>query len=169
MKEYISTIIYICIFSIILELILPDNKMKKYIATLVSLLVILTIISPVFNFLKNEDIKAVISNSIEEISSNTNINMSTNNSYDFASYKDKMVTNSTKGKIEKEILSNLKSNFQKLDITKVTITLDEKYNLQMIDVYLTNLNGVDVASDIICHITKTYNVKDEIINVIKGE
>ena len=169
MKEYISTIIYICIFSIILELILPDNKMKKYIATLVSLLVILTIISPVFNFLKNEDIKAVISNSIEEISSNTNISMSTNNSYDFASYKDKMVTNSTKEKIEKEILSNLKSNFQKLDITKVTITLDEKYNFEMIDVYLTNLNGVDVASDIICHIVDTYNVKDEIINVIKGE
>ena len=31
MKEYASTIIYICIFAIILELILPDNKLKKYV------------------------------------------------------------------------------------------------------------------------------------------
>lgn len=165
MKEYIATIIYICIFSIILELILPDNKMKKYIATLVSLLVILTIISPVFNFLKNENVKEVLSNSIEEITSKHK----TDASYDFASYKDKMVTNSTKEKIEQEILSNLRSKFQKLDITKVIIKLDEKYSLETVDVYLTKLSSVDTAKDIICHIVETYNVKDEIINVIKGE
>jgi len=35
MSEYISTIIYICVFCIILELILPENKLKKYIGVLV--------------------------------------------------------------------------------------------------------------------------------------
>ena len=39
MTQYVSTIIYICVFSIILELILPNNKLKKYVSVLVSLVI----------------------------------------------------------------------------------------------------------------------------------
>ena len=42
MKEYISTILYVSIFSIILELILPDNKIKKYINSLIGLLIVIS-------------------------------------------------------------------------------------------------------------------------------
>ena len=67
MKEYISTIIYVAIFSIILELILPNSKLKKYITSLIGLLVVITVSTPVINFLKNEDVILAISTAIDEI------------------------------------------------------------------------------------------------------
>lgn len=164
MKSYISTIIYICVFSIILELILPNSKLKKYIATLIGLLIIITLITPVFDFLKNNNITEVISNTLNKVADN---NLEQKYKYDFSNLQNKMILNRTKESIEEDIL---KSCIQKFDkkIKKVNIKLNDKYNIESIKVYVENIEEIYLANQIMEYITDKYNVQNEYIEVIKN-
>lgn len=165
MKEYISTIIYISIFSIILELILPNNKMKKYIVSLIGLLIVIIVSMPVINFFKNEDVILALSTAIDEIS----FSNETMHEYDFVKQRDRMVSSSVKDKLEEEILSSCNKDLKEYSISKVRINLDDEYKVKEIDVFVKSINDVEDARKIINYITDTYNVKEQVINIIKGE
>lgn len=162
MSEYISTIIYICVFCIILELILPENKLKKYIGVLVSLVIILTLISPVLNLFESESVVATISNAVDSIKSKIEVK-----EYNFGNVKNKIILSSTKENIQDEIASKCKERFQKYNISKVRITLTENYLIEDIDIYVKNLPEVRVAGEIIDYVSETYNIQADVINVIK--
>lgn len=163
MKEYIATIIYICIFSIILELILPNSKLKKYIATIISLLVILTIISPAIDVIKNKDVVAVLSNTLENIK----VEDKSYTSYDFSDFQDKMVLVRTKENIEEDILKNCNMHFNSINVKDVVIELNNKYNIEGIKIYVEKLEDVYMANDVMIYVTDEYNVRNEYIEVIQ--
>ena len=163
MSEYISTIIYICVFCIILELILPENKLKKYVKVLVSLVIILTLISPILNLFENEHVIATISNAIENIQSKVDLK-----EYDFSNVQNRIILSSTKESIEQEILSKCKEKFgEKYSINKVKITLDNDFRISDIDIYVEHLEQVAFAGEIIDFIAGSYNIQADLINVIK--
>lgn len=162
MSEYISTIIYICVFCIILELILPENKLKKYIGVLVSLVIILTLISPVLNLFESESVVATISNAVDSIKSKIEVK-----EYDFRNVKNKIILSSTKENIQDEIASKCKEKFKKYNISKVRIMLTEDYLISDIDIYVKNLPEVRVAGEIIDYVANTYNIQADLVNVIK--
>lgn len=165
MLEYISTIIYICVFAIILQLILPENKLKKYVGVLVSLVIILTLISPVIDIFKNDNVIATISASIDEIQSKVNIK-----EYNFKDLQNRVVFSSTKEKIEEEIYINCKEKFDlKYGINKVKITLNKEYIIEDIDVYVKKMPEVALASEIIDYIVMEYCIDAGVINIIREE
>ena len=168
MSNYITTIIYICIFCIILELILPDNKFKKYIGVLISLVIILTLVSPLIDFLNEDKIVNVISNSIEDIK--LNMTSSNNLSYDFSNYKDRIVLSSVKEKLENEIYTACKEKFlNDIDITKVEISLNDNYEINEVNIYAKRVNGIFSAYKIINFVEEKYNIKDFLIQVIEED
>lgn len=163
MSEYISTIIYICVFCIILELILPQNKLKKYIGVLVSLVIILTLISPVLNLFESETVVATISQAIDSVKSKIEVK-----EYDFGNIKNKIILSSTKESMEEEMLAKCREKFSvKYNISKVRITLTEEYLIKDIDIYVKNLPEVRVAGEIIDYVSGRYNIQAGLINVIK--
>ncbi len=165
MTEYISTIIYICIFSVILELILPENKLRKYVGVLVSLLIILTLISPIINLLENEQVIEVISSAIDNIQGKVQIK-----EYDFSNLQNKLIFSSVKEDIEDEIYTKCKEKWNtKFDVSKVKITLNDNYKIEDIDVYVNRLEEVASAADIIDYISYEYGIDASAINVIKEE
>ena len=162
MSEYISTIIYICVFCIILELILPENKLKKYIGVLVSLVIILTLISPVLNLFESESVVVTISNAVDSIKSKMEVK-----EYNFSNMKNKIILSSTKENIQKDILFKCKEKFTKYNISKVKIRLTEDYLIEDVDIYVKNLPEVRVAGEIIDYVSGIYNIQSDLINVIK--
>lgn len=163
MSEYISTIIYICVFCIILELMLPENKLKKYIAVLVSLVIILTLISPVLNLFESESVVTAISNAIDNVKTKIEVK-----EYDFSNVKNKIILSSTRENMEEEIIAKCKEKFgSKYGISKVKITLTDEYLIQDIDIYVKNLPEVRVAGEIIDYVSGIYNIQASLINVIK--
>lgn len=165
MTEYISTIIYICIFSVILELILPNNKLRKYIGVLVSLLVILTLVSPIINVLKNEQVTQVISSTIENIQSKVEIK-----EYEFNNIENRIIFSSVKNDLESEIYTKCKEKLDtKFQISKVKISLNEEYKIEDIDVYVKELEEVIMAAEIIDFVANEFKINPSIINVIKEE
>lgn len=165
MSEYVSTIIYIAVFSIILQLILPNNKLKKYIGVLVSLVIILTLVSPVIDILKNEEVISVISNAVKTVQSNVKIKQ-----YNLVGFKDKIILSSTKENIEKEIHTSCVEKFGiKFSVTKVKINLSDDYTIEDIDIYVERLDSIADAGEIIDYIAKEYTIDASVINVIREE
>ena len=163
MGEYISTIIYICVFCIILELILPENKLKKYIGVLVSFVIILTLISPAMNLFESERVVATISNVVDSIKSKIEVK-----EYNFSDLKNSIILSSTKENMQDEIAAKCKEKFgTKYSIRKVKITLTDNYLIEDIDIYVENLPEVRVAGEIIDYVAGTYNIQSDLINVIK--
>ncbi len=163
MSNYISTIIYICVFCIILELILPENKLKKYIGVLVSLVIILTLVSPLVNLFESEQVIATISEAVDSIKSKIEIKQ-----YDFSNLKGRIIFSSTKENIEREIINSCTEKFSiKYEIRKVKINLTEDYIIQDIDIYVKKLPEVSMAGEIIDYVSKKYNISAELINVIR--
>lgn len=165
MSEYISTIIYICIFIIILELILPDNKLKKYITVLCSLIIIITLVSPVINIIKDESVVATISKTLDNISSNIKVK-----EYDFSNLGNTLIFSSVKEDVEQDILTKCKDKFNgNYTVKKVRISLNEDYTLDEINVYVKNLEQVAFAGEIIDYIAEEYLVDSGLINIMSEE
>ena len=163
MQEYISTIIYICIFSVILQLILPENKLKKYVGVLVSLIIILTLISPLVDVFNSDSVVATISSTLANIQSNIKTK-----EYNVKDMKSKIVLSSTRENIEQEIYTKCKERFDsKYGINKVEIKLNESYNIEAIYVYVKKLPEVAWASEIIDYIANEYGINANVLNVIK--
>ena len=68
-KSYINTLLCLGIFIKILQLIIPKNKSRKYIYSLTGIIMIITVISPIVNLLKNEKIEAGINQVLSNIDS----------------------------------------------------------------------------------------------------
>ena len=165
MKEYISTIIYICIFSVILELILPDNKLKKYVNVLASLIVIMTLITPVVNVLNNNNVVEVISNTLDNIQDKTEVK-----EYNISNIENRIIYSSVKEKLEEDIYTNCKQKWDKyFDIKKVKINLNKEYKLEEIQIYVSKIQEVTSSAKIIDYVSNQYEVDSKIIKVIKEE
>ena len=68
-KAYINTLLCLGIFITILQLIIPKNKSRKYIYSLIGIIMIITVISPVVDLLKNENIEDGINQVLANIDS----------------------------------------------------------------------------------------------------
>ncbi len=164
MKEYITTLIYVSVFSILLELIIPETKLKKYILTVISLVILILIVTPLVNVVKAENILEVLARRVDEM--NFNI---TNGSreYEVNLYNNENINNSVKNKIEQDVYSNCKQ--QGFDVVMVDVTLTNEYLITDVNIYVKDISNVDDARDIIRYVTDTYNLKKNYINVIKVE
>ena len=161
MKEYISTIIYVCIFSIILELILPENKLKKYIGVLIGIIILLSLISPITYGIEDKIVATIseVTNSVEFESKN--------NSIDFSQLENKMVLLNVQRDLEARMFNDL--NEDVCEVTSVEIKINNKYEIERIIVRAKNVNEVVSAYSITEYLSNTYNINNTLIDVIKEE
>lgn len=90
LKNIVITLVTILIFISAVELISPNNKMKKYIQFILGLILITVILNPVLQFISNGD-KNVIDGiqSYQEVFSKNENNLNLNNTNTFDNNKDK--------------------------------------------------------------------------------
>lgn len=161
MKEYIIGILYVAVFSMLIELILPDTKLKKYILTFVSLLLIINIISPVVDILKAKNVKTILNDVTNKISAEANRNLE-ESSYDFSKYS---LTDSVKSKIEQSI----KEKFGE-KIEDVNILLDKEYKVEDVEIHIARgvekMSNTEV-SNFIQNLSDEYNIAQNKIKIIE--
>lgn len=167
MKEYIVSIMYIAVFAMILELIVPDGKLKKYVISIISLLAIVTIISPVTNILKAENVERTIKNVTQTLSNNVYEDDLDAEKYDFSKYSNTYITESVKDKIEASIMEELSEN----NVKKVEIVLDKEYKIEDVEIHITKdkniLLGIKGISSIIQKVSDKFNIEQSKIKIIE--
>ena len=168
-KSFIELIIYIAIVAIIIELILPKGNTKKYVYVILSLFILLNIVSPIINIIRDTNMQAVLGDVLETISTNTQ-NANFVDIQEFSEYKNVKVTESLKEGLSKEIKSiliDMGVEFKDLDIS-----LDENYEFEELKIEIGNLDHIkekkiEKISDIITKISDKYNLEKNTIRIIE--
>ena len=144
---------------------MPNNKLKKYVGVLVSLIVLITLFKPVINLMNSNNVITTISNVLDGIRDTANIKY---NTYDYSNLKDRTIFGSVKENIEKELLTSCKEKFDSLNITKVEVELDDSYKLNKVKVKAKNLEYVANASEVIEYLEKEFGLEGTLIEVVGG-
>lgn len=166
-KTYINTLLCLGIFITILQLIIPKNKSRKYIYSLIGIIMIITIISPVTNLLKNQNIEDGINQVIANIDE-FKVEESKNNS----AYKE-----ANEDTIKNQVILGIKEDVKNklseknIETSDVQVYLEEDYNIKKITVNINNLSNDDIAfsnlNSVIKYINEEYEIDYSKIEVIE--
>ena len=132
-KNYVEQIVYIAIFVLLLELILPKGNTRKHIMVVVSLIVLMNIVYPIFHILKDKNMKDILINVVETASSDFKRGADTE-AGDFSKYKNLIVTNDVEKRIQKDVKE--KANKLNVKVDKINIFLEEDYTFKKIKIYV---------------------------------
>lgn len=129
LSNFASIIVGTCIFVILLQMIIPDNKSKKYISFVLGIIVTYTLISPILN-IANIDINEVLDSAMED--------------YHIVKYDDNLYEKSFNKSYEQilidDIVNRLKDNGYK--VSNVEVEYDEiTYSLSKIYMNLETSDG----------------------------
>lgn len=170
-KNYVTSILYIAIFAIILELFLPNTKLKKYVSAFISLLIIFTIVSPIFDILKSDKIESVLDNALLAISNNSNtINKDKQGDLNFSEYMNTAIVSRVKANLEDELFTKFSKNLKDVTtVQKVDVQLDENYIIEEVVVYVSD-GSISMAKLVLDRIISEYDIPSNMLKVInKGE
>ncbi len=168
-KAFIEQVIYVAIIAIIIELILPKGNTKKYIYIILSLFVLLNVISPIIDVVKDTNMQTVLDNVLETVSGNAesidNVDVK-----EFSEYKNEKVTE----KLEEELSYEIKEKLSSINIKfkDLRVKLSDEYNFEELEIKIGNLNSlgnrkVEKISNAISMISKEYNITENVITIIE--
>lgn len=121
LTNWLKEIILIVLLASFVDLLLPKSNIQKYARFILGLLIILTIISPIFElFSDNYSVSTFIKGIETEAFSNKSINLDSSNLMGSKEYEEKMVE-----QVEQSMLSELK------------VLLENKYEVTIVDLELT--------------------------------
>ena len=161
-KNWISSILAIGILFTIIRIILPNSHFKKYIYSLIGIVTIIVIISPVISAVKStnfDNIKDIVLNA-------TNIDSSDVNYTNLSNYEDVNENNVKKNfitRVENDIKEKLSSNIDKN--VDVNIELTDTYNIEKINITLYG----ETSFDILSFISEEYDIGKDKINLHRGD
>lgn len=164
-KEYVTSILYIAIFGIILELFLPNSKLKKYVSAFISLVIIITIISPVFNVLKDGKIEEALDNALLAISNNT-VAAKTESGIDFSQYMNTTIVSRVKNNLEQELYNSFSEKLENITkVEQVEVNLDSSYQIEEVVVHITE-GEINLVKIVLDKIISEYEIPSDMLKVI---
>jgi stage III sporulation protein AF len=149
-KNWIISIVVIVMFLSLVDLVLPRNSLKKYAKLVMGLIVIIIIITPIFNLFDSKtDINKLINDYTARYDTKSTQNVKKTNDVlnvdTINVFKDNL-----KKEIEKSIYDNLKKKYK---VTEIEI-IEEQKSSQFLDVVyielkkITNENEIEIVSKI---------------------
>lgn len=158
----------------IFEMILPNNKTKKYIRVVLGIFVMFNIISP---FIKNKDKLSSVSIDLENYTTEQNVTVDqTSMDKRIQDLYEKELEKDIKNKIEEQgynvvsckvnatILENETSNSEENTIQKIKLKIEKKEDIEK-----SNQNTKDVENKIVTEIQKIKKVNTTIVNNTNNE
>lgn len=165
-KNWINTLLMLGIFVIILQLIIPNTNLKKYINSLVGLLVIVTILSPIYDVFKNggfnENLELVISN-IDEFTKQDQKNSDAQDNI-----QSELIISSMKDKIKENI--SQKFITQGIQVESVKTEISKDYEVISISIYFEkNIMSTkkDKINRVVDSIKEEYDIDYSNISIVE--
>ncbi|GIM27950.1 stage III sporulation protein AF [Clostridium polyendosporum] len=136
LKSWVLTLSATLIFITAVELILPDNSLKKYVKFVLGLILMAVILNPIIKLLTSSDIE--ISTAIDKYQNTTNMNISEKND---------------NNKTEEKFFDNLQKNCEKiledkLKNNKFKVEIDGKFDFENMTLDVNYLNVYIITSGI---------------------
>lgn len=170
-RDFIQQILYLAIVTIIIELILPKGNTKKYVYVILSLFMLLNIVSPVINIIRDIEMQEIYDNVLAKIKGSSKYEA--DNAVEvFSDYKNDKITQTIKTEMYKDIEEKLKNiNVEMLDLK---LELDNDYAFEKIDIAIGNIDHLgtkksDKILDIMILLKNEYKIQDNVITITEEE
>lgn len=137
-KSYFLNIIAVILFTVLVEILMPNNSFRGYIKLVLGLLVVLAVIKPITN-ITGLDIETYIPEEAYTVSSS-----------DVDEVQNDQINSVFLEQLENHIVADVKNKFN----TEISVCIDGDVN----ELRKIIVSGNSVSNEIILHISKTYGV-----------
>lgn len=159
-KNWLNMIIILGIAFTLIRMIIPNTNLKKYIDSMIGIVVVITILTPVISIISKDNFTDEISEPIKDILSEETMS----NSYEnYTSINTNNVISEFEHRLEQDIENKLKNRINQ-EVT-VNVTVDNTYNIEEIKIGMVK----EAKEDIKNIISNEYDILEDKIIVYKGE
>lgn len=168
-RNWINLLLCLGIFITILQLVMPKSKLRKYIYSLVGVITMITIVSPVMNMLEQDSMEDAIAQVI------SNMDMTSEENVDIEKYQQV-----NQDAVKKTFVSNLKRDIKNklntygIEMKKSEVFVNSNYEIEKIEIHIGKLNQEDgkisSVTQVVKYLNEEYDVDiSKIVVVEEGE
>lgn len=163
-RNWIVALLCLSILIIIIQLVIPKTNLRKYIYTLIGIITVITIISPVVDLLKKQDIKESIADVLSSF--NTNDATVSVNSSDLEEKKTGLVKVQFIDSIKQDIKDKLES--KNITVKSINVSVDDNYDITKLEIkILKSKNGIVSVNEIVKYLNNEYGIDYSKISIVE--
>src|SRR5574344_1773803 len=157
-KSWIIALLCLAILVVIVQLIIPKTNLRKYIYTLIGIITVITIISPVVDMLKKGNIQSSISEVLSKFSNNSDtISV---NSDGLESQKNQLIKIQFIQNVKSDVM--LKLAEKNIVVNDINIVIDNDYNITKMEIKIAKIDNknasINSVSQMISYINTQYDI-----------
>lgn len=166
-RNWIVAMLCLGILVVIVQLVVPKTNLRKYIYSLIGIVTVITIVSPIVDVLKNGNVSDSISSVHDSISSNE----------DTITVNSNGVQDKQNELLKVQFIDNLKSDImfklahKDVEVNDINISVDDDYNITKIEVKISKINvektNLNSVNEVIKYINSEYDIDYSKISVIE--
>lgn len=167
-RNWIVAILCLGILIVIVQLVTPKTNLRKYIYTLVGIVTVVTIISPIVDVLKNTDVKESISSILSSISVDNEETITVNS---------QSLQEKNNELLKMQFIDNLKSDVmfklseEGIEVNNINISINDEYEITKLEIKLPKLDteksSIKSVNEIVRYINTQYDIDYSKISVIE--
>lgn len=163
-RNWIVALLCLSILIVIIQLVIPKTTLRKYIYTLIGIITVITIISPVVDLLKKQDIKESIADVLSSF--NTNDAAISVNSSDLEEKKTGLVKVQFIDSIKQDIKDKLES--KNITVKSINVSVDDNYDITKLEIkILKSKTGIVSVNEIVKYVNNEYGIDYSKISIVE--
>lgn len=166
-RNWIVAMLCLGILIVIVQLIIPKTNLRKYIYSLIGIVTVITIVSPIVDVLKTGDVSSSISSVLDSMTSNEDT--ITVNSDGLQDKQNEL--------LKVQFIENLKSDVmfklahKDVEVNSINISVDDDYNVTKIELKIAKINvektSLNSINEVVKYINSEYDIDYSKISVIE--
>lgn len=166
-RNWVVAMLCLSILIVIVKLVVPKTNLRKYIYSLIGIVTVITIVSPVIDVLENGNVKESISGVLDNISGNEDVVIVSSDS----------IENKQSELVKIQFIDNLKSDImfklahKDVQVNNINVVIDDNYNITNIELKIAKLDtkktNLDSVNEVVMYINSEYDIDYFKISVIE--
>lgn len=166
-RNWIVAMLCLGILIVIVQLVIPKTNLRKYIYSLIGIVTVITIVSPIVDVLKTGDVSSSISSVLDSMTSNE----------DTITVNSDGLQDKQKELLKVQFIENLKSDVmfklahKDVEVNSINISVDDDYNVTKIELKIAKINvektSLNSINEVVKYINSEYDIDYSKISVIE--
>lgn len=165
-RNWISVLLCLGIFVTIIRLVIPKNNLRKYIYSLIGIITIIALVSPLMDIFKNNDMQDSIKSVLSNLDEQENVNVDTEK---YSNVKEEAVKKSFIQSIKNDVKSKLEG--KSIVVKSVDVFISDNYDIEKIEINIEKIDtskaSISSVTQIVKYINEEYDIGYSKIEVIE--
>ena len=165
-RNWISVLLCLGIFVTITRLVIPKNNLRKYIYSLIGIITIIALVSPLIDIFKNNDMQDSIKSVLSNLDEQENVNVDTEK---YSNVKEEAVKKSFIQSIKNDVKSKLEG--KSIVVKSVDVFISDNYDIEKIEINIEKIDtskaSISSVTQIVKYINEEYDIGYSKIEVIE--